>query len=405
MRARIPDDLATETGGRIVLAVLDGVGGLPSPDSGLTELEAARTPNLDRLAGTSALGLHHPVGPGITPGSGPGHLALFGYDPVAHPIGRGVLSALGVGFELEPGDLAVRLNFATLDAAGRVVDRRAGRPSDAENRRLIEKLRAGVEAPAGTRVFFEAEKEHRACLVLRGDGVVAGLGDTDPQVTGVPPLPVEARVPEAKQTAATLQAVLDRAHAVLADEAQANGLLARGIDAFSRFAGFEERFRLRGAAYARYPMYRGVARLVGMTVQPPAESDEGNARAVVAQCDAFDFHFIHFKAVDSRGEDGDFAAKVAAIEAVDALIPILEEAEPDVLVITGDHSTPAVMRTHSWHPVPILLHSRWARGARADGRVGFGERACAAGELGSFPAPQIMTLALAHALRLRKFGA
>jgi 2,3-bisphosphoglycerate-independent phosphoglycerate mutase len=400
----VPDDLTAESGGRIILAVLDGLGGLPVEAGGLTELETARTPNLDRLAQRSALGLHQPVGPGITPGSGPGHLALFGYDPLAYAIGRGVLSALGVGFELEDGDLAVRLNFATFDAGGRVVDRRAGRPSDADNRRLVERLRADVEPPAGVQLFFEAEKEHRACLVLRGDGIAAGMTDTDPQATGVPPLPVEALVPEAQHAAAALQHVLDQARAVLADEPHANGLLARGIDAYAPLPGLQQRFRLRGSVYARYPMYRGAARLVGMTVQPALDSDEANARAVAGRAAEFDFHFIHFKAVDSRGEDRDFAGKVAAIEAVDALIPILEQAEPDVLVVTGDHSTPARMGTHSWHPVPILLHSPWCRGGSV-AQDSFGERACSGGELGIFAAQQIMTLALAHAGRLSKYGA
>jgi 2,3-bisphosphoglycerate-independent phosphoglycerate mutase len=402
MGTSIPDDLVTAGGGRIVLVVLDGLGGLPHPDTGLTELEAAETPNLDRLARDAALGLHQPVGPGITPGSGPGHLALFGYDPLRHQIGRGVLSALGVGFALEEGDIAVRLNFASLDAAGRVTDRRAGRPPDAENRRLVEKLRAGVRPPAGVQVFVEPEKEHRACLVLRGEGLAAGLGDTDPQETGVPPLRVQALVPEALLAAEVLQGVLDQAMAVLADEPRANGLLARGIDAYAQLPGFEARYGLHAAAYARYPMYRGVARLVGMSSQPPRDSDEGNARALQEAAADFDFHFIHFKAVDSRGEDGDFAGKVQAIEAVDTLLPILEAAEPDVLVVTGDHSTPSRMRVHSWHPVPILIR---ARHVRADRDAHFGERACLRGELGVFAAKDIMTLALAHAGRLAKYGA
>jgi len=402
MDVNLPDDIVQADGGRIVLLVMDGLGGLPRPDTGFTELETANTPNLDRVAARAALGLHVPVEYGIAPGSGPGHLSLFGYDPVRFNIGRGVLSALGVGFELELGDIAVRLNFATLDDAGNVIDRRAGRPSDDENRRLVAKLRAGVQAPDGATVFFEPEKEHRAVLVLRGADLHADLTDTDPQHTGVPPLRTAARHENAERTARLLQSVLDRALDVLADEPIANAILARGIDAFHRYPTFQERFRLNALAIARYPMYRGVARLVGMQTHPIQESDAGSVRALVEQFGNYDFHFIHFKAMDSRGEDGDFDAKVKAIEAVDALVPAIVEQEPDVLIVTGDHSTPATLRSHSWHPVPILIASRWCRSVAG---ATFGERSCLAGELGVFPGVRIMTLALAHAGRLAKFGA
>jgi len=402
MAVTLPDDVVLERGGRIVLVVMDGLGGLPHAEHGRTELEAARTPNLDALARRAALGLHIPVEHGIAPGSGPGHLALFGYDPLRYDIGRGVLSALGVGFALEPGDIAIRLNFATLDAAGRVVDRRAGRPSDAENRRLIERLRSGVAAPRGVRVFFEPEKEHRAVLVLRGDGLLPEVTDTDPQAEGVPPLVSEAKVDGARATASALNAVLGEARRVLAGEPAANALLARGIDAYARLPSFGERFHLRAQAIARYPMYNGVARLVGMDARPLSATDADSVGVLEAGFTEYAFHFIHFKAIDSRGEDGDFAAKVAAIEAVDALMPRIVSLAPDVLLVTGDHSTPATWRAHSWHPVPILIASRWCRGS-AD--AVFGERSCLAGELGVFPAVRIMSLALAHAGRLAKYGA
>jgi 2,3-bisphosphoglycerate-independent phosphoglycerate mutase len=397
----LPDGLVERAGGRIVLLVLDGLGGLPGPD-GRTELEAAATPNLDRLARGAALGLHVPVAPGVTPGSGPGHLALFGYDPLRFNIGRGVLSALGVGFPLEPGDIAVRLNFATLDGAGRVSDRRAGRPDDAENRRLIAALRAGVEAPGGVGVFFESEKEHRAVLVLRGGGLDADVTDTDPQATGVPPLRVAPRSDGARRTADALNHVLDGARRVLAGEPRANAVLARGIDAYVAYPTVRERFGLRASAIARYPMYGGVARLVGMDVCEPPATDAESVKVLARRFASYDFHFVHFKAMDSRGEDGDFAAKAAAIEAVDALLPDVEALGPDVLVVTGDHSTPSQLRAHSWHPVPLLIRSPHCRSA-ADAT--FGERACAHGELGVIRGMDIMTLALAHAGRLRKYGA
>jgi len=402
MPVLLPDELVQPQGGRIVYVVMDGLGGLPRSDTGLTELEAAKTPNLDRLAATSALGLHIPVDHGIAPGSGPGHLALFGYDPVRYNIGRGVLSALGVGFALVPGDIAVRLNFATLDGQGRVVDRRAGRPSDSENRRLVEKLRARVAAPPSVSVHFEPEKEHRAVLVLRGTALAADVTDTDPQATGVAPLRTTARSKAAEPTAAALQQVLDSAFDALTDEPKANAILARGIDAYQEYPGFRERYRLNALAIARYPMYSGVARLVGMRTLPPAESDAASVRLLAQHYADHDFHFIHFKAMDSRGEDGDYDAKVAAIEAVDGLIAELESLQPEVLIVTGDHSTPSQLRAHSWHPVPVLIASRWCRGSKG---ATFGERSCGAGELGVFPAMRIMSLALAHAGRLAKFGA
>lgn len=402
MATRFPDDLVIPGRTRIVLMVMDGLGGLPQPETGRTELEAAHTPNLDRIAGRSALGLHVPVDYGVAPGSGPGHLALFGYDPAQHNIGRGVLSALGVGFELEPGDIAVRLNLATVDKEGNISDRRAGRPPDAENRRLVAKLREGVTAPDGIEVFFEPEKEHRAVLVLRGVGASAAVTDSDPQQTGVPPQRVEAKEPAAAHTAEALQHVLDEARKALADEPRANAILARGIDAFDRFPSFQDRYQLNPLAIARYPMYSGVARLVGMRTVPPPATDADSVRLLAAEYEKHDFHFIHFKSMDSRGEDGDFDAKVAAIEAVDALVPGIEALEPDVLIVTGDHSTPASFKAHSWHPVPILIASPWCR---PDANAWFGERSCRAGELGIFPAKSIMTLALAHAGRLTKFGA
>lgn len=399
---QFPDMLVQDDGGRIVLLVLDGVGGLPDVDTGLTELEAAATPNLDRLARTAALGMQLPVGHGIAPGSGPGHLALFGYDPVKYNIGRGVLSALGVGFAVKPGDIAIRLNFATIDADGLVTDRRAGRPSDEENRRLVQKLQENVKAPGGVQVFFESEKEHRAVLVLRGRQLSAELADTDPQEEGVPPLRAQATEPAAKETAELLQTILDSAFEVLRDEQVANAILARGIDAYHPFPTFFERYMLRARAIAKYPMYRGVARLVGMDGARVPDSDSETVDVLSESFDEFDFHFVHFKAMDSRGEDGDFAAKVSAIAAVDALIPRIEALKPDVLIVTGDHSTPSRLRAHSWHPVPVMIASRWTR-PQPDAT--FGERSCARGELGILPGRELMTLALAHAGRLAKYGA
>lgn len=402
MEVVLPDQVVEDADTRIVFVVMDGVGGLPHPDTGRTELETAATPHLDALARRASLGLIQPVGPGITPGSGPGHLALFGYDPIRWNIGRGVLSALGVGFQLREGDVAARLNFATLDGDGRIVDRRAGRPSDEEGRRLVQKLRAAVEPPAGVDLFWEPEKEHRLVLVLRGENLSAELSDTDPQETGVQPLHVRPTSAYAKGTARLVQDILDQAREALRDETTATGVLARGFAAFERYPSMADRYRLVALAIARYPMYRGVARLLGMDIHPPPETDAGVVGALRERYGQYDFHFLHFKYTDSRGEDGDFQAKVAAIEAVDALIPGILEVEPDVLVVTGDHSTPSRLRSHSWHPVPTLVVSPWTRPVAVDT---FGERACLQGELGIFPAKDLMALVLAHAGRLGKFGA
>jgi len=400
---RFPDALVERgvKGKKIVLFVLDGLGGLPHPESGLTELEAAQTPNLDLLAQKSSLGALVPVAPGITPGSGPGHLSLFGYDPAEHIVGRGALSALGVGFDLQAGDLAARLNLATIDAEGLVQDRRAGRPPDQEGRRVVEKARAGIVAPDGIEIFLEHEKEHRAVLILRGKDLKADLSDTDPQATGVPPLPVVPLDPGSERSAALMQGILDQIRVILTDEAVVTGVLARGFAAYEGFPSFHDRYGLKALAIAQYPMYRGVARLVGMDVKDvPADTSE-LVPLLERHFEDYDFFFLHFKYTDSRGEDGDFDAKVEAIESIDPLVRQIQELGPEVLIVTGDHSTPATFKAHSWHSVPVLIASAWARPTGG----AFGETDCRLGDLGTFEGKHLMSLALAHADRLAKFGA
>ena len=398
-------DLAvhSDSGGTIIMLVMDGLGGLPHPDTGSTELESAATPHLDALAARSSLGMLAPVGHGITPGSGPGHLALFGYDPIESMIGRGVLSALGVGFELQPGDVAARLNLATVDNEGVVTDRRAGRPSDEDGRRVIEVVRAKLLAPEGVEVTLIHEKEHRAVLVLRGEGLGAGIVDTDPQRTGLTPVPAAATGadPASERTAAIVQGILEEVREILADEPQANSFLARGFAAFTPYPTFETRYGLRAVAVARYPMYRGVASLVGMAVEGVPDSNEGSVEILERHFGTYDFYFIHFKDTDSRGHDGDFEGKVAAIEEVDALLPRITALGADVLIVTGDHSTPASYREHTWHHVPTLVASTWARPSAEV----FGESSCRGGDLGVVPGKDLMSLALAHAVRLDKYGA
>ncbi len=396
----VTESVATDTGGKIVLLVADGLGGLPDPETGATELETARTPHLDSLASEGVTGLHVPIAPGITPGSGPAHLALFGYDPVKYLIGRGVLEALGIGFDLREGDVAVRMNFATVDGEGTIVDRRAGRIPTEKCSELAARLDE-IEVP-GVRLFVRPVKEHRAVLVLRGPGLAGGLNDTDPQKTGVPPLAFTDVTPAQETTAGLLSTFLSAAREILKSEPSANAVTMRGIAALEKPPRFEERFRVRAAVIAGYPMYRGVAGLVGMTVLPPAETPEALVGALTDHREDFDFFFLHFKKTDSTGEDGDFEAKVRATEVFDGVIPGVLEVGPDVLLVTGDHSTPSKLASHSWHPVPVVLR---AESARRDAVRSFGETACLAGGLGVVRAVDLMPLMLAHAGRLTKFGA
>jgi len=388
---------------KIVLLVMDGLGGLPEPAAGSkTSLEAARTPNLDALAARSLCGLHQPVAPGITPGSGPAHLGLFGYDPLTYQVGRGVLSALGIDFDLHPGDVAARGNFATVDDAGRVTDRRAGRIPTEKGAELGRLLREQVTVP-DAQFFIQPVKEYRFLFVLRGDGLHANINETDPLEVGERPLKAEAQSPAGEETAALVRSFVEQTAAVLADQEPANMVLLRGFSQLPRWPSMQEVFGLKAVAIAMYPMYRGVAKLVGMEALPASQSVAEEFDRL-AQCWAdYDFFFVHIKRTDSAGEDGDFARKVAVIEEVDTFVPRIMELKPDVLVVTGDHSTPARMRSHSWHPVPVLL---WSDVCRPDRVTQFGERACLAGGLGGrFPVTDLMPLALAHAGRLEKFGA
>ena len=383
-----------------MLIVLDGLGGLPLVPGGPTELEAASTPNLDQLAREGVTGVHHPMDRGITPGSGPAHLALFGYDPVADSIGRGALSAIGLGIELGDHDLAVRLNFCTLDANGNVTDRRAGRISTELNQQLIAKLN-GIHAPE-VGLELAAERRHRAVLVLRGEGLDARVRETDPQATGVPPLSPDALHPAAAHTSQILAGFTDRVRQSIGDQQPANFVLMRGYGHHRSLPSLESRFHLRAACLAVYPMYRGVARAVGMTVLPVTEEPGNQIAELEKAWDAFDLFFVHIKDTDTLGEDGDFDGKARAIEAVDRWLPRVRALKPDVLVVTGDHSTPAKMRSHSWHPVPVVLLGELNR---PDSVEKFSEPACFHGGLGHIPARSILPLMLAHGRRLAKYGA
>jgi 2,3-bisphosphoglycerate-independent phosphoglycerate mutase len=385
---------------KILLVVMDGLGGYADGEHG-TELEEATTPHLDQLAAEGTTGLVEPVGPGITPGSGPGHLGLFGYDPERFELGRGALSAAGLDFELRPGDVAARGNLCTLAADGTVADRRAGRLPDDEAAAVVAKLQAGVHLD-GTEVFFRHEREHRLLVVLRGPGLDPALTDTDPQHEGVAPLDPQPLEPDAKHTAELVTDVAAQAQRVLAGESKANAVLLRGFDTHRELPGFAERYGLRAAAVAIYPMYRGIARLLGMDVlgQPASLMDE--LQILRDAWGDYDYFFLHHKGTDSAGEDGDRPRKIAAVEQLDAVVPELRALGPDVIAVSGDHSTPTQMAAHSWHPVPTLL---WSERCGRDDAERFGERWCRQGRIGLRPTKDLMALMLANAGRLQKYGA
>ena len=385
---------------KIVLLVMDGLGGLPHPTTGLTELEQARTPNLDALARDGICGLTIPVAPGVTPGSGPGHLALFGYDPIRNNIGRGVLEAVGIDFELESSDIAARGNFCTVDADGVITDRRAGRVPTAVSTELCRQL-ATIELP-GVQVFVEPVREHRFVLVLRGEWLSDRLSGTDPNREGLAPLPVHPLAGEARETADLLNRWIAEAKNLLGARDTANMVLVRGFAKHPTMPSMMERYKLKSAAVAIYPMYRGLAKLVGMTALPGGASFENEIETVRDHWDEFDFFFVHYKPTDAAGEDGNFEAKVQAFEALDTLLPGLTDLQPDVLMVAGDHSTPSIMAAHSWHPVPFLLYGPWCRADRAEA---FSERECERGVLGTFPAMQALQYAMAHAGRFTKYVA
>jgi 2,3-bisphosphoglycerate-independent phosphoglycerate mutase len=392
--------LVIQTDSRLILVVIDGLGGLPV--RGKTELEAAKIPNLDRLTSKSISGLIDPISYGITPGSGPSHLALFGYDPLQYEIGRGVMEALGIGLALTRDDLTARGNFATIDEQGMIVDRRAGRIPTEKNREICEFLKNEIKEVEGVRISIYPGKEHRFVLVFRGEGLRDDLSDADPQKDGLQAKGAEALSPEARRTAEVVNLYLKKANEALRPFHPANAILLRGFSKIPHIPTMSERFKLRPAAIATYPMYRGLARLVGMEILETGETLREEAETLKKYFDRYDFFYIHFKKTDSAGEDGNFKMKVKALEEIDRVIPSILKLKPDVSVVTGDHSTPSLLKGHSWHPNPILLHSKYIR---PEGIRRFTERYCQKGQLGRFPAKDVIPLMLANGLKLKKFGA
>ncbi len=393
--------LCVKTPSKIVLVVFDGLGGAQD-SSGKTELEASTHPYLDELARTSACGLSTPVAVGITPGSGPGHLGIFGYDPLEWDIGRGILDGMGIGFPFKKGDVAARGNLATVDHAGVLVDRRAGRLPTEETAKICGELFSGLKVD-GVEVFVQPVREHRVLAVFRGAGLSTALSDSDPQKEGLKPLTIEASDKSAGKAAKVVNAFLAEAQKRLAKRAQANALLLRGFSEAVRLPSFQEQYQLDPAVIAVYPMYKGLAKMAGMKELPGGKTLDDELSTLRARYAEHDFFFLHVKWSDSAGEDGDFARKAKVFEEADAkLKAAFEELKPDVIAITGDHSTPAVMAAHSWHPVPVLIRSN---GCRYGGAERFTELEMGKGALGRIQALEIMPLLLAHAGKMKKYGA
>lgn len=392
-------ELCHSTPSKIVLLVIDGLGGLPHPDTGKSELETASTPNLDRLAAQSACGLTTPVMPGITPGSGPGHLALFGYDPMKYLIGRGVLEAIGIGVELQKDQVAARGNFCTLDDDGLLADRRAGRITTRESAPLVEAMNQIEVANVDVSVY--PVRDHRFVLVLSGAALNEDVTGTDPQMLGVPPLEALPGGPEAGETARAVRSFTRQTREILRGRPSANMVLLRGFSSLPDMPEMGMAYRLNPAAISAYPMYRGLAHLVGMKVIQTGTTFDDELDSLEGNFRRHDFFFLHYKPADAAGEDGDFAAKVDALEYLDTRIPRLLERDIDTLVVAGDHATPAIMGRHSWHPVPLMVKSSIYAG---DGVGGFTERACAGGSIGRIPAVNVMAIALSCAGKLHKFG-
>lgn len=393
-------DIVDSTPSKIIMLVADGLGGAPHPETSRSELESASTPNLDALARESSGGRTVPVLPGIAPGSGPGHLALFGYDPLKYFIGRGVLEALGIDADLKNGDVAARGNFCTIDENGLLTDRRAGRIPSTESFPLVERILGGIQVP-GMRLEALPVQDYRFVLIARGEGLSDKLTETDPQRTAAAPLVVTALEPGAQKTADAVNDFVSQARELLSNQPKANMVLLRGFSRLPGFPSMGDAYKLNPAAIAAYPMYRGLSKIVGMRVLSAPKTFEEEIDTLHRHYSDHDFFYLHYKYADAAGEDGNFDAKVRTLEELDTFIPRILELEPDVLIVAGDHATPAIMAAHGWQPVPVLLRSKLTKG---DGVASFSERACAAGTLGTFQAQHLMLLALSHAGKLNKYG-
>jgi 2,3-bisphosphoglycerate-independent phosphoglycerate mutase len=396
------DELLLSNDNKVIFLILDGLGDIPNPAFGLkTPLETAKKPNMDNLALTrGVLGRIIPVDIGITPGSGPGHLSLFGYDPLVHEIGRGVLEVLGLNMDLKDGDLAARANFCTIKS-GLVTDRRAGRIPTSETERFCKIINSQVEKVEGCDVIIKPGKSHRFAVIFRGKNLTDRLTDADPHKDNKPFVYTSARSPEAEFSARVVNSFIERVMDILKVEPVANGALLRGFSLKPDITPFTAKYAMKALAIATYPMYRGIAKVLGMDVRDePANYDEAIA-ILKKNYNDYQFFFFHVKETDLAGEDGNFEEKVQAIENVDRFLPEIAGLDPNTLIITGDHSTPCPMKGHSWHPVPALIVTKTGE---TDGQV-FHEKNCRAGSIGTIYSKDLMSLALAHGGRLDKYGA
>src|SRR5687767_10034562 len=286
-------ELTLPTDKKLVLVVLDGLGDLATKDQNyVTPLEAANTPNLDELTKDAVQGRLTPVAPGITPGSGPGHLALFGYDPIEFQVGRGVIEALGLGVELKAGDVAARANFCTLDANGVVTDRRAGRIETKVCEDLCGLLSSKIKKIGTTEVIIRPGKGHRFVVVFRGKGLEGPLTDADPHREGlkIPGVkPTNAKSAKQKAAAKLIVEFYKKALPLLKGKQPANGFLMRGIAHQPEIPLFEERYKLKPACIAVYPMYKGLAQLVGMKKLEGTETISQQFERYLAEYDNYDF--------------------------------------------------------------------------------------------------------------------
>jgi len=409
---------------KVLIVLLDGLGDRPSRSlNGMTPLQMAHKPGLDELAAEGITGIMDPVAPGIPVGSDTGHLSILGYDPYRYYTGRGPLEALGAGMDLRPGDVAFRVNFATVGDDWTVIDRRAGRISTEEARALGEAIRemaAGFDSEF--RFEFLSTVEHRGVLVMRGDGLSDEVTDVDPHREGVKaemPRP-RSQTPEAERTARELERFLRRAREVLESHPlnvervkkglrPANAILPRGAGKMPKLPSLRERFGVSSVVIAGGALYRGVCRAAGMDVRivPTATgtlNTDLNAKfnAAFESLRTYDLVFLHIKGTDTASHDRNPAVKASFIEKVDReLRARIDQLQDVVVCVTGDHTTSSIDGRHHGDPVPILI---WGEGVRRDKVVRFDEVSCADGALGRIRGLDVMNVLMDLVGRVEMFG-
>jgi 2,3-bisphosphoglycerate-independent phosphoglycerate mutase len=390
---------------KAMLIVMDGLGDRPIKELGwLTPLEAARTPNLDALAARGVSGLMNAIGFGLRPGSDTSHLAILGYDIEKYYTGRGTIEVAGLGMELKAGDVALRGNLGTVNDKLLVVDRRAGRITDTGP--FVAEL-DGLTYQ-GVTLLARPGTGHRAGIILRGPGLSSRISDNDPHEVGVKVHEVHPLddSKEAAFTAKVLNHFLAEAHRILAanplnqerikqGKPPANYLLGRGAGYYKQIVKFEERYGLHACTIAGGGLYKGIGAFTGMDViqvagatgLPNTDIAAKFRAGLAALKGAYDFAFVHVKATDTFGEDGDFTGKMNFINRIDEAAALLLDA-PHLLAVTADHSTPCALKRHSGDPVPLMMVGDGL--VRTDEVATYGERSCARGGMGRLTGLQVM---------------